>query len=230
MEQTSSNLIYNTKLNAYETSSNSIVPSPLSDGRGWIFFDDYEVNNKYVVDTTQEQSSKVVVTGASTYSVNYLNGRIFNANAVPTSVSYFWNYVAVVPYWPGTTPPSLPFVSMSIESNKKEGFQLGGGVKNVRRLYFDVYATTASERDDISDVIHTAIFNHTIAIKDFSYGSYLNYDGTFNSNLVYPLASQGNIRFYEVEHKNVHSIDDWTDIQKFRSVVSGVYESFVDPI
>jgi len=220
----------------YVASTNSytvvtdIIPSPTSIGRGWTIFDDSLVNGKVIVDTSQEQSSKVVVTGPTTYSLNYLTGTIINPDAVPTSVTYYWDYVSVIPNWPGTSPPPLPLVSMSIESNKKDGFQLGGGTRNLRKVYFDVFATSSAERDDISDAIHTSLFNRTIAIKDFSLGSYLNYNGTYNGSLVYPLTVQGNLRFIDVEHKNIHAADDWTDLNKYRSVISGTYESFVDSI
>ena len=220
-------LVYDQALSAY-VAQNTSDPSPVSDGRGWVIFDDYTVNGKIIVDTTQEQDSKVVVTGATSYTVNYLNGSIVDPNTIPSTVSYYWDYVSVVPYWSGTTPPPLPFVSMSIEGSKKEGFQLGGGIRNLRTVYFDVFATSSAERDDISDVIHTAIFNHTIPIKDFSGGSYLNYNGTFNTNLSYPLTLLGNIRFLDTDHKNIHVSDDWSDLQKFRSLISGTYESFVD--
>ncbi|MCK5018673.1 MAG: hypothetical protein KAS32_16550 [Candidatus Peribacteraceae bacterium] len=222
-------LVYNQALGAYVTQTD-VEPLPTSNGRGWSIFDDYTVNGKIVVDSSQEQTSKVVVVGASSYTVNYKNGSIKDPDTVPTSVSYYWDYVAVVPYWPGTNPPPLPFVSMSIEGSKKEGFQLGGGTKNLRTVYFDIFATSPAERDDISDVIHTALFNHTISIKDFSGGSYLNYDGTFNTGLSFPLTLQGTIRFIDTNHKNIHSVDDWSTLQKHRSIISGTYESFVDSV
>jgi len=222
-------LVYDQALSAY-VAQNTSTPSPTSEGRGWVIFDDSTINGRIIADTTQEQASKVVVTGATSYTVNYRNGSIINPNAAPSAVSYYWDYVSVVPHWSGTNPPPLPFVSMSIEGTKKEGFQLGGGTKNLRTVYFDVFATDAAERDDISDVVHTALFNHTIPIKDFSGGSYLNYDGTFNTNLSFPLTLQGTIRFIDTDHKNIHVVDDWTDLQKFRSLVSGTYESYVDSV
>jgi hypothetical protein len=228
-QATNESLSYNSSTGGYVAQS-SYVPSPISDGRGWVFFDDTTVNGRIVVDASQEQNAKVTVTGASSYTINYLTGAIHNPNGVPTAVSYYWNYVSVISYWPGTNPPPLPFISMSIDSNKKEGFQLGGGVKNVRKVYFDIFASSASERDDLSDAVHSALFNRTITMKDFSDGNYLNYDGTFNTNLSYPLDILGNVRFIEIEHKNLHSVGDWSDLQKYRSIVSGTYESYVDSV
>jgi hypothetical protein len=221
-------LVFDQSNNLYKTNS-TMEPSPTTQGRGWVIFDDNNVNGNIIVDTSQEQTSKVVVNGASNYTVNYLNGYILNPDTVPTSVSYYWDYVSVLTSWPGTEPPPLPFIAMNIDSTKKKGFQLGGGVKNLRTVYFDIFATSSSERDDMSDVIYDAIYNRNITIKDFESGGYLNYDGTFNTNISLPLPSLGTLFFIETGHKNLHFNDDWTDINKFRSVVSGTYESFVDP-
>lgn len=228
-EQLEEDLVYNPSTGVYEVRSR-MEPSPTSEGRGWVFFDDSLVNGDYIVDTSAEQTSKVSVTGASSYTINYLNGTISNPDTTPTSVSYYWNYVAVLPRWPGTKPPPLPFVSLKIESSEKTGFQLGGGVRDLRTVYFDIFATSDEERDDISEAIHSAIFNRNISIKDFSDGWYLNYDGTFNTSLSLPLSSLGSLRFIEANHKNLHFSDDWTGFNKYRSVVSGTYESFVDVV
>jgi len=220
-------LVYDSNLAAYVAQS-AMDPSPTSEGRGWVFFDDATVNSRIIVDTNSEQTTKVVVTGASTYTVNYLNGSIKNPDTTPTSVQYYWNYVSVLPSWPGTTPPPLPFVYMGIDANRKEGFQLGGGVRNLRTVSFDIFATTASERDDIADVVHSALFNRTITIRDFSGGGYLNYDGTFNSSVSIPPPNLGNLIFLDVTMKNIHVAGEWTDLHKYRSLVSGTYESLVD--
>ena len=119
---------------------------------------------------------------------------------------------------------------MSIEGNKKEGFQLGGGVRNLRRVYVDIFATSEAERDDLSDSIHSALYEKTITIKDFSVGEYLSYAGVFNTSLSLPLESQGSLRFVDVDQKNLHLSEDLSDLNKFRSLVSGTYESFQDSV
>lgn len=222
-------LVYNSSTGAYETQITR-EPLPTSEGRGWVFFDDYDVNGDgvMVADTSQEQTSKVVVNGAATYTINYLNGSILNPDTTPTDVSFYWNYVSVIPSWPGTTPPPLPFVSMGIDGREKDGFQLGGGVKNMSTVYFYVFATSDAERDDISEVVHDALFNRTITIKDFSDGGYLNYDGTYNTALSRPLPNFGRLRFLKISHKNIHSPDDIIELNRYRSVISGTYESFRD--
>lgn len=226
---TNDSLEYDASLGGYVAQATGVEPSPTSEGRGWVFFDDTLVGDKYVVDTSAEQTSKVSVTGASSYTVDYVRGVIKNPDATPTSVSYYWNYVSVLKYWPGVTPPPLPFVTISIESTTKEGFQLGGGVKNIRRVYIDIFATNTLERDDLTDTIQTALFDRTIAIKDFSTGSYLKYDGTFDTSLSLPLDSLGYMYMMDAEARNVHISSDWTEINKYRSTISSMYESFVEP-
>lgn len=221
-------LTYDASLGGYVADATNVIPSPVSNGRGWVFFDDSLVDGSYIVNADAEQSSKVVVAGASSYTLDYARGVIKNPNTVPTAVSYYWNYVAVLKHWPGVTPPELPFVTIGIESSIKRGLQLGGGTRNIRSLYVDVFATSALERDDITDVIHTALFNRTITIKDFSGGGYLNYDGTFNSSLVLPLGTFGHICTTDTSSRVLRNGADWTDINKFRSVISCTYESIVE--
>lgn len=220
-------LVYNTSLNAY-LPQGTTDPDATSTGRGWVAFDDYVVGSRTIPDLSREQTSKVSVVGASSYTINYLNGCITNPNTTPTSVSYYWNYVSVVSSWPGANPPPLPFISVGIENSKKGGFQLGGGVKNIRTVYIDIFATTSSERDDISEVIHDALFDKYISILDFSDGSYLNFDGTFNTSLSLPVSSLGTIYFVDVDQRNSYFPSDWSDLNRYRSVVSGKYESLRD--
>lgn len=222
-------ITYNPTTGVYTVES-SLDPSPVSEGRGWVFFDDSLVSGRYVVDTSQEQTAKVVVTGPTTCTINYLTGSISNFDSEPTSVTYYWNYVSVLPGWPGKTPPPLPIVSISIDGTVKEGFQLGGGTRNLRTVYFDIFATSDAERQDITDVIHTALFNRTIPIYDFTENTYLNYDGTFNSGLTEDMVLQGNIRFIDVKDSKINISGDWSDINKFRSLVTGTYESLIDPV
>jgi len=220
-------LVYNPSTSVFDTVYTR-EPSPTSVGRGWVYFDDYAVGSRMIPDTSTEQTSKVTVVGASSYTINYLNGTISNPDTTPTSVSFYWNYVSVIPSWPGVTPPPLPFVSMGIDGREKSGFQLGGGTRNLSTVYFYVFATSDSERDDISETIHDSLFNHTITIKDFSGGGYLNYDGTYNSTLVKPLSNFGTLRFIKNSNRNINSQDDIIELNSHRSIVSGTYESFRD--
>lgn len=220
-------LIYDPTLGAYKTES-SMEPLPTSAGRGWVCFDDYTVNGSLVVDTESEQASKVSVVGASTYAVDYLHGRIYNPDSVPTSVSYYWHYISVLDAWPGIDPPPLPIVSVGVDRSVKEGFQLGGGVKTVREFSIYVFGTSRGERDDITEVIHSNLFNRQIMLKDFSTGDYLNYDGTFNTGFSPTLLASSSLNITSTEARNINIWSDWSDLNKYRSVISGEYETFTE--
>ena len=224
---TNESLVYDSTIGGYITNS-QMLPSPTSLGRGWVYFDDATVGSRIVVDISAEQTSKVSVIGASSYTVDYVNGAIKNPNTTPSAVSYYWNYVSVLPHWPGTTPPPLPLVTLGIDLSEKAGFQLGGGHRNIRTVYFNIFATSPSERDDLTELILSYIHDRTVSILDFNDGEYLNYDGTFNTNLSLPLSSIGSMFFTSVTHRNVYASADWSDINSYRSVVTGNYESFVE--
>jgi hypothetical protein len=163
----------------YKTETD-MEPNPTSVGRGWALFNEATVNGSLVIDTSAEQTTMVDVDGATTYSVDYLNGRIVNPNTVPTSVSFYWNYVSVVESWPGVDPPPLPIVVVDMETKSGLGFQLGGGTKDVLRGAIYVFATSELEKRDITDLIHNKIENRSIPISNWHEGGYLSYNGTYN--------------------------------------------------
>lgn len=220
-------LIYDPSLGVYKTES-LMEPSPVSNGRGWVYFDDSTVGSRIVVDKTQEQTSKVSLDVGGTFDVNYKRGYIINPSITPSTVSYYWHYVSVLPQWPQTTPPPLPIVTLGVDQSERSGFQLGGGHKDTRTVYFNIFATSVAERDDISELILSSIYNRRVDIWDFSDGEYLNYNGTFNDNISLPVSSVGNMFFVDAFQKNLYAIDDFSDINAYRSVVTGIYESFVN--
>ncbi len=219
-------LVYSSARSGY-IADTSMEPSPISNGRGWVLFDDNIVGTRVIVDTSAEQTTKLTVVGPTTYTVDYKNGVIKDYDVEPTSVSYYWNYVSLLDAWPGTNPPELPIVTIDITSFKKEGFQLGGGVKNIRDVVFNIFATTKAERDDLSEAIYDSVYNKYIVINDFSSGGYLNYDGTYNG--VTPTNLNGaTMYFYNIKHSNINVWSDFSDLNKYRSEVRCSYESFID--
>ena len=70
-------LVYDDDLGGYSV-VNLMSPSPTSPGRGWNLFDEVEVGGTPVVDTSSEQTTQVVVNGASTYTIDYPRGVILN--------------------------------------------------------------------------------------------------------------------------------------------------------
>ncbi len=219
-------LVYNSVLGGY-IADTSMLPSPTSLGRGWVLFDDATVGTRVIVDTSAEQTTKLSVVGPTTYDVDYVNGVIKNYDVDPTSVSYYWHYVSLLDAWPGTNPPELPIVTIDITGFEKEGFQLGGGVKNIRDVVFNIFATTRAERDDLSETIYDAVYNKYIVINDFSAGGYLNYDGTYSGSTPTNL-NGANMYFYNIRHNNINVWSDFSDLNKYRSEIRCSYESFID--
>lgn len=218
IEQLSSQaLTYDSDLGLYTPSVDGLTPAPNSVGRGWVPFD--EVSGS--IDVTAEQTSRVSVVGASTYSVNYALGGIENPDTVPTSVSYYWNYVAVVDGWPGSDPPELPIVAIDFSGYGKSGFQLGGGNKTMRSVDIHVFANDSAERSDITEAVYDSLFDRTLSITDYSLGDYLDYDGLYDSSFVKSsLSGVSTMYFDSVSVRNINMPNDWSNLNKFRSVIS----------
>ena len=212
-------LVFDADSASYITSS-IMTPLPTSEGRGWSLFDEQTVNGKLVVDLTSEQTTKVTVTGASTYSIDYANGRIIDPDTTPTSVDYSWNYVSLVQGWPGEDPPPLPAVAITLKESGKEGFQLGGGSKDTITGDIHIFATSELEKQDITDAIYQALYNRTIPISNWHEGGYLGYDGTFTG--FSPVAISGLTfgAFTEVKANLVTARFNWSELNRYRSYVS----------
>lgn len=217
-------ITYNSSLDMYLPSYDGLEPSPVSRGRGWVLFD--EVSGG--IDSTQEQTSRVSVTGASTYEVNYILGGIKNPDTQPTAVSYDWNYVSVLDSWPGTDPPPLPIVAIDMDSGIRSGFQLGGGYKSERGLSIHIFATSNAERDDLTDTIFDNLFNHRIEVTDYSQGDYLDYNGLYDSTFTRPSLGTAKLYFEDVSYRNINLPGDWSDLNQHRSVISLNVTSYID--
>jgi hypothetical protein len=226
--QSSVPLIYDRTLGAYiPTSALELDPSPTSINRGWVVFDDYTTDGTFIVDTSKEQTTKVSVAGATHYTVDYKNGRIYDPDSTPSSVTYDWYYVAIVDAWPGINPPPLPILSIEIDSTNKEGFQLGGGKKNIRTADLNIFATSKSEREDITDILQDKLFNKQITVKDYSKGDYLNYNGIYNTGFN-PDILAGKIEILSVSARNVNAWIDWSELNRYRSTIRVGFETYIE--
>ncbi len=213
--------------NIYALSS-SMEPSPVSYGRGFVLFDEDTVNGRLVADTSVEQTNAVTVNGASSYTIDYVGGRIINPDTPPTSISYKWYYVSVMQGWPGTTPPPLPCVALDVESTQKSGFQLGGGTKDTIKATLHVFATSEAEKMDITDVLYQALYGRSISIRNWHEGSYLDYNGTYTgfSPSVIPGLSNG--YFSDVKTTLTASRASWSELNRHRSKIDFVFEVYKD--
>lgn len=208
----------------YIPSYEDMYPSPISKGRGLVLFD--EVSD--CVDTTQEQVTRVNVSGASSYQVNYVLGTIKNPDVAPTSIDYYWNYISVVDGWPGSDTPDLPVVAIDIESGNRDGFQLGGGHRSSRGVDIHVFATSNGERDDITETLFDNLYNRRIPVIDYSQGDYLDHNGFYDSTFTAPRLDTAHIYFENVQYRTINNPAEWSDLNQYRSVISFNAVSFVE--
>lgn len=200
-------------------------PSPISQGRGLAVFDEATVAGKQVVDTATEQNTMITVNGASTYEIDYLRGRVVNPNTTPTSISYYWNYISVIESWPGSDPPPLPVVAVDVENKSGLGFQLGGGTTDVLHGAIYVFATSETEKRDITDLIHTNIENKCVPINNWHEGGYLRFDGLFNNSFTKTaIAGLGTGCFTQVVSNLNGPRLDWSEINRHRSRITFTFE------
>lgn len=214
---------YDSTLDLYVPDYADYEPSPVSVGRGWVPFDELGGS----IDTTTEQTTRVSVSGATTYRVNYVIGGI-ESDETPTSVSFYWDYVSVVSGWPGVSPPPVPVVAVDIHGATRNGFQLGSGFMQKRAVSLHIFASNSAERDDITDTLFAALFNKSISLIDYSDGDYLDYDGFYNSSFGNnPVSGTSNLYFDDVSYRYVDFPGDWSDINKYRSVIKFTMFSYV---
>ena len=202
------------------------TPSPFEHGRGIVYFD--ELNNECLVNTdtvsgTPEQSNRVFVYDESLttisgnlYRVDYVDGKvIIPAYIEPKYIDYYYQYISLVDEWSGLTAASAPVVVLDIAGTNKSGYQLGGGKKVTRRSSIYIFASSASERADITELIYDGLYLKTCPLYDFPTGSVLEYDGTFynsknstdkSTNLFSRAVVSGtsNLRFDDVEARNIN--------------------------
>ncbi len=223
------------------------LPNFLGEGRGWVYFDQQGAEDCVTNSPPgQEQTTRVTVKNesgstidSSNYTVNYKDGAIVaiggttTPQGVPTTVDFYQYYVSVIDGWPGTSPPEPPLVAVDITGFKKKPFQLGGGRKSVRRVSLHVFATSSSERDDLTEWLHDAVYSRGVAVLDYRNGEPLNYDGTFNDGWSADLLQLNNnddaiFKFEDVDVSFISARQDWSDLNRWRSKISFTMVSYRD--
>ena len=212
-------LVFDSTLNGY-IADTDMTPSPTSRGRGWAIFDENTVNGRIVVDTTAEQTTKVNIAGASTFDIDYANGRILNWDTAPTTATYDWYYVSVIQGWPGLAPPELPVVAIDLEQSIKTGYQLGGGTKDILRGAVHIFATSHGEKLDLADVVYHALFNRQITIGNWHEGSYLDFDGTYSGFVPTTVSGLSTAYFTDVQSSLVGPILEWSELNRYRASIT----------
>ena len=151
-------------------------------GRGWLYFEYPDLLNEQTIYVTVKQKNGAPLTQNTDYKINYAYGGIeMLNNKTPYKVDYTYHYTAVVDEWRQVNASYLPVVVVDMDTLSKEGFQLGAGEKFVQKGFVHIFASTRAERDDLIDIIHSAFYNHQFQPQDFSDGTPLEFDGTFNT-------------------------------------------------
>lgn len=177
------------KYKVYTIDSYSDV-NPFARGRGIVYFDDLSNEPLAASATysgTREQINRVIVydevlsiINETDYVVDYVDGRILAlTEEIPAYVDYYWNYVGIVDEWDMVSTAKVPVVVLDINATKKEGFQLGGGKKVIRKGSVIIFASSSSERNDITEVLYDGLYLKSCPLYEFEKGMVLDYDGTF---------------------------------------------------
>lgn len=215
------------------------LPNFLSEGRGWVYFDPVGTTNcvSNSVPTT-EQSTRIKVynesgseINSSHYTVNYLDGAITasgtttTAQGVPTTIDFVQYYVSLLDAWPGTEPPPPPILAVETSSFRPYPYQIGPGVKGVRKCTIHAFATSSAERDDLLSFAVNALYLRHIPVIDFREGEPLKYDGTFNDSFtgnLLTLSSNDDALLYfdNVKSEEYNYRGDWTELNRWRGKVT----------
>jgi hypothetical protein len=237
-------LNYNTDKGRFEAEI-TWLPNFMDEGRGWVYFDSYGQDSCVLNSVpSTEQTTRVTVYNESAatidssyYTINYREGAIIagggnsTPDGVPTTVDFCQNYVSVVDGWPGTDPPPGPVVAVEMGTYKKDPYQIGPGRISRRNMIIHVFATSSSERDDLTEFIYDALYSRHLAVLDFRQGEPLNYDGTYNSTWAGDLlqvSPNDDALFYfrNVKAEPISFRQEWSDLNQWRSKVTFVAESY----
>jgi hypothetical protein len=228
-------LVYDSSLSTTASyvyqSVSTMVPSPISKGKGWRYLD-----NPF--DTTEQTGSVVVYDAAgeiidrSEYIVDYVDGRVItgNENVVPSKVDYVWYYPSIVDEWMAVQAPNLPVVVVDINSTEKKGFQLGAGSEVTRRVNVHVFANDTAERDDLTESIFDGLRLKSCTLQKFDKGTMIDWNGTFNELYEYAtISGHSRIVFDDIKSRTVfppllripgNDLTMLSDLNRYRSRVT----------
>ena len=117
-------------------------------------------------------------------------------------------------------------MAVDIDRTIKQGFQLGGGTKDIIEGSVYIFARNETEKKEITDVIYQAFYNRTLPIGNWHEGSYLDYDGTYASFQPTTVNGLSSGAFTDVVADLAGPRADWSEINRHRSRVSFVFEVY----
>jgi len=181
------------------------IPSPTSLGRGWVYLDAYgDVLEQQTMVTVYDEFSAII--SGTNYLIDYVDGRIITSGTVtPSTVTYKYFYVSLTNDWEDIETAGAPVVSVILDSYEKEGFQLGGGERIPRRGHLQIFATNQAERDDLLELLYDGINQKCCPNQNWTHGSVIDWNGTFNESYVYELLQyRSSLRFENVRARIIY--------------------------
>lgn len=225
IEDDSSNLSLNSESNLYEPNYTS---SQNASGRGrgiypfnvvgsGIFASCLEGDYIKVYHQTGQIPNTDYVIDYNTPGVTLVSG-----TDIPVAFDYKWNYVSVIDEWPYVNVPERPFIFLDWKKFDIEGFQLGGGRKQLCDVDVHVFGSSKPELDDLTYIVHSGFYNKCLTLFGFSAGDVFSWNGTFNQSFNCDCDSE----FSKLEFDNVETdylklpVDFKRDLNAYRSKTS----------
>lgn len=207
--------------------------------------------NNYIV--VRDQYNNIIQ--REYYEIDYINARIrfplvnnpAQSGIEPATIDLRYHTVAVVDGWPtDDKPPELPIVCVYPSSyDTPSGFQIGPGLKFIRKYNIDIYGKSSSNVRSIIDYLLLGLVNKKAPVIDFNrYGYPLNYWGTINKNFIHPITynnkiyymystlnpGNGNILYFvniETDY-NVTNRESMSDISRHTARIRLTTKSYTD--
>lgn len=165
------------------------------------------------------------------YTVNYENAFVtVSGSTVPAAIDSPWYYVATSQKWPKGDIPPRPLVILSLKKYSAQGFQLGGGKQPVLDAVIDIFGSTQTELDNISEKIFNSLYLKSSPIYNFEDGDVYNYDGTYNNNFTCgTLINPAVLYFERVSIKYIElNAYDADDLDMYRSQIVFVGTAYIE--
>jgi hypothetical protein len=179
-------------------------------GRGMIYFDSIGDTCVFGVEQSETVSIYNGDITASGCRFNYLTGQVLASGDLTSYVAdYKWYYVATLDAWPREGVPSLPVVSIELQTANPHPLQLGGG--DIREGYWNIqiFGGNKGERDDLMDVIHEGIYMRSCPFYNFSHGMPLIGRGFFNDAFSSELHPHYSSLFFDKVEKRLSNLPNW---------------------
>ena len=214
--------------------SDDTIPMPNNRGRGLCPFDTYYgIFGECTVYSGITVYTATDIVDKSKYTVDFINANVLTKEDIDVASIYSqWYYVSVVEEWPEGDIPNLPLVVLSPKQVITKGFQLGGGKKPIFDYVVYVFATSASELDDILGSIYEGLYLKSVQLYSFNNGDMFNVDGTFNYDFDCSTVFNPSVLYFEdvsIKYTRLQLYDSF-DINMYRAQINFTITAYIEPM